>query len=154
MRCGHNIKWVNSTMTVWHLWNWPQMNPTYAWWWWVTNDLSNVFLRDGNKPFPDPTFIQVPWHNVSVTAWTKMLARAHKKTFVAIIGQFSTVFVSLGPEDLLNSLAPGRFEWNFRTCLNSLAPGRFEWNFRKVIFKLILLIDGWTLLMIRQHWFR
>ena len=25
----------------------------------------------------------------------------------------------------------------------TLAPGRFEWNFRYVIFKQILLIDGW-----------
>ena len=52
--------------------------------------------------------------------------------------------------------------------LNSLALGRFEWNFRKVIVKLILVIyDGsgisykiafsWLsldLLMISQHWFR
>ena len=28
-------------------------------------------------------------------------------------------------------------------CLNSLAPGKFEWNFRYVIFKQILVIDGW-----------
>ena len=28
------------------------------------------------------------------------------------------------------------------TVLNSFAPGRFEWNFRFVIFKRILLIDG------------
>ena len=27
--------------------------------------------------------------------------------------------------------------------LNSLTPGKFEWNFRYVIFKQILLIDGW-----------
>ena len=27
--------------------------------------------------------------------------------------------------------------------VNSLAPGKFEWNFRYVIFKQILLIDGW-----------
>ena len=27
--------------------------------------------------------------------------------------------------------------------INSLAPGKFEWNFRHVIFKQILLIDGW-----------
>ena len=27
--------------------------------------------------------------------------------------------------------------------LNSLAPGKFEWNFIYVIFKLILVIDGW-----------
>ena len=26
---------------------------------------------------------------------------------------------------------------------NSLAPGKFEWNFRHVIFKQILAIDGW-----------
>ena len=26
---------------------------------------------------------------------------------------------------------------------NSLAPGKFEWNFRRVIFKQILVIDGW-----------
>ena len=28
-------------------------------------------------------------------------------------------------------------------CVNSLAPGRFEWNFRHVIFKQILVIDDW-----------
>ena len=28
-------------------------------------------------------------------------------------------------------------------CLNSLAPGKFEWNFRHVIFKPILVVDGW-----------
>ena len=38
-----------------------------------------------------------------------------------------------------NSLAPGRCGW----YLNSLAPRRFERNFRKVIFKLILVIDVW-----------
>ena len=27
--------------------------------------------------------------------------------------------------------------------INSLAPGKFEWNFRYVIFKQILVIDGW-----------
>ena len=26
---------------------------------------------------------------------------------------------------------------------NSLSPGKFEWNFRHVIFKQILVIDGW-----------
>ena len=27
--------------------------------------------------------------------------------------------------------------------INSLAPGKFEWNFRHLIFKQILVIDGW-----------
>ena len=26
---------------------------------------------------------------------------------------------------------------------NSLAPGKFDWNFRSVIFKQNLVIDGW-----------
>ena len=32
--------------------------------------------------------------------------------------------------------------WGF-LFINSLAPGKFEWNFRHVIFKLILVIAGW-----------
>ena len=28
--------------------------------------------------------------------------------------------------------------------INSLAPGKFEWNFRHVIFKQIWVIDGWV----------
>ena len=39
-------------------------------------------------------------------------------------------------------LYPGTsFVMHFLT--NSLAPGKFEWNFRYVIFKWILVIDGW-----------
>ena len=34
-----------------------------------------------------------------------------------------------------------QFSLNF--ILNSLAPGKFEWNFRYVIFKQILVIDYW-----------
>ena len=30
-----------------------------------------------------------------------------------------------------------------KPLFNSLAPGKFEWNFRYVIFKWILVIDGW-----------
>ena len=54
------------------------------------------------------------------------------------------------------------------TVINSLAPGRFDWIFRSVIFKLILLIDGcgiscnWPQVIIAgpvwwsiiQHWSR
>ena len=48
--------------------------------------------------------------------------------------------------------------------VNSLAPGKFGWNFRHIIFKQVLVIDGWGIsseialiwmpLMISQHWFR
>ena len=35
--------------------------------------------------------------------------------------------------------------WYTGPCykINLLAPGKFEWNFRHVIFKWILVIDGW-----------
>ena len=29
--------------------------------------------------------------------------------------------------------------------LNSLAPGKFEWNFRYLIFQIISVIDGWSI---------
>ena len=31
----------------------------------------------------------------------------------------------------------------FCSLINALAPGKFEWNFRYVIVKWILVIDGW-----------
>ena len=44
-----------------------------------------------------------------------------------------------------NSVGCGE-KWPVQTAtkpINSLAPGKFEWNFRHVIFKQILVIDGW-----------
>ena len=44
------------------------------------------------------------------------------------------------------------------TNVNSLAPGKFKWNFRHVIFKEILVIDGWgisceiALIVTGLHW--
>ena len=35
--------------------------------------------------------------------------------------------------------------WSWQHWFNSLAPGRFQRNFRKVIFQLILVIDGWSI---------
>ena len=35
----------------------------------------------------------------------------------------------------------GLLHWHW--AVNSLAPGKFEWNFKSVIFKQILVIDGW-----------
>ena len=40
--------------------------------------------------------------------------------------------------------APNR--WQAITCtINSLAPGKFEWNFRYLIFQIISVIDGWVI---------
>ena len=42
-----------------------------------------------------------------------------------------------------------RKHWKYSTamwfCFNSLAPGKFEWNFRYLIFQMISVIDGWSI---------
>ena len=49
--------------------------------------------------------------------------------------------------------------WTHVVCtanmiINSLAPGRFEWNFKQVVFKLILVIDDWDISCeIALRWF-
>ena len=51
----------------------------------------------------------------------------------------------------MTSLLKQYHGWTRNTCFtlwwsiwfNSLAPGKFEWNFRYVIFKWMLVIDGW-----------
>ena len=50
--------------------------------------------------------------------------------------------VTLWPLVALLSWSP-IIESSHYNSLNSLAPGKFEWNFRHVIFKEILVIDGW-----------
>ena len=35
--------------------------------------------------------------------------------------------------------------WADELAFNSLAPGRFQFNFRKVIFKLTLVNGGWSI---------
>ena len=74
-------------------------------------------------------------------------------------------------DSMLHTLSAAIHAKNFFhiSYLIVLGPGRFELNFWQVIFKLILVIDGWsevslvnlpsdechwTLLMISQHWFR
>ena len=63
-------------------------------------------------------------------------------------------------------MAPGRCDSKSKSVISehmlqidSLAPGKFEWDFRHVIFKQILVIDGWgiswncpTMNVIRLHW--
>ena len=63
------------------------------------------------------------------------------------------LFVVPWQAGLFMSLADSEgFVWQPLACeslwsspLNSLAPRKFEWNFRHVIFKQILVIDGWCI---------
>ena len=45
--------------------------------------------------------------------------------------------------NIYNIYTHGRHPIGVFGNFNSLAPGKFEWNFRHVIFKQILVIDGW-----------
>ena len=48
-------------------------------------------------------------------------------------------FVIMGLAVRLNTAMNGSAD----KYLNSLAPGKFEWNFRYLIFQIILVVDGW-----------
>ena len=45
----------------------------------------------------------------------------------------------------LNKPQHKRVYFRGNAVFNSLAPGKFEWNFRHIIFKKILVIDGWDI---------
>ena len=46
-------------------------------------------------------------------------------------------------EDVGQYLSRVSIIWSSIVTLNSLVPGEFEWSFRYVIFKWIVVIDGW-----------
>ena len=49
---------------------------------------------------------------------------------------------SISPSSPSNATSCTPMSWKMKH-INSLAPGRFEYNFRQVILKLILVIGGW-----------
>ena len=73
--------------------------------------------------------------------WLPMRARWCRVSFVSWTDQCSTLTNwPLGDVTIIKKC-------NFLACfmdwyLNSLTPGRFQWNFRNIIFKLILVTDG------------
>ena len=69
----------------------------------------------------------LPWHNLlpcTSISYIQRLKEPKSSTMLA----FAYIF-----------WAPVCHYWH----VDSLAPGKFEWNFRHVIFKQILVIDGW-----------
>ena len=58
---------------------------------------------------------------------------------------WKVIFVCLGTSESVHRLFYYlTFRTTLRGCLiNPLAPGKFEWYFKYVIFKQILVIDGW-----------
>ena len=58
---------------------------------------------------------------------------------VSMIGKGSSHQQDVSKSRFIDSLYPS----TENKIVNSLAPGKFEWNFRHVILKRILVIDGW-----------
>ena len=76
--------------------------------------------------------------------WNSMEYHSQLKHF--IIQLFNSIFYcinSTAQVTVLLSYDKRGTTLTWLVWLNSLAPGKFEWNFRYVIFKQILVIDGW-----------
>ena len=104
-----------------------------------------AWRRPGHKPLSEPMMVSLPTH-ISVTRpqWVKYAHNGPK--FSSGVYSFDAFFEAGSswhhygwyshkfPKYSMN------LEWE---TLNSLAPGKSEWNFRYVIFQGILVIDGW-----------
>ena len=66
----------------------------------------------------------------------------HKKTLWDALIIYNSVSSLIEAQDAntLNGCLYCNFLWQ---VINSLAPGKFEWNFRCLIFQIISMIDGW-----------
>ena len=95
--------------------------------WWVTIKLH---LIEAAKKMAD--ILQNTFSNAF--SWKKNV----RITIKFYLRLFSRVQLTISQQGLGDGLLPKRWQ-----AINSLAPGKFEWNFRHVIFKQILVIDGW-----------
>ena len=73
---------------------------------------------------------------IMLQATDSHLIDKHNLQFIIIYTQSLLLQVCIKPHHSLWACETGKL-------LNSLSPGKFEWNFRHVIFKRILVIDGW-----------
>ena len=87
----------------------------------------NTTVKTGYRPKPSNPAIKVFWHSFQGKVyWNTQCAQDINTQVVFGMYTFEITAISLR-------------EWR----VNSLTHGKFEWNFRYVIFKRILVIDGW-----------
>ena len=60
-----------------------------------------------------------------------------------LIFQIQTAYTETHPAPSGRETLASQADLERYFTVNSLTPGKFEWNFRHVIFKQILVIDGW-----------
>ena len=84
---------------------------------------------------------------MSITYGSARLCRRKNACRLAIRVGFQTVWNLFMTRCVINchKLCPKPVYTDSFRQFNSLAPGRFERNFRKLIFQLILVIDGWSI---------
>ena len=74
--------------------------------------------------------------------WAKTTARRDEKQLNA--SYFRSLRYTFDCEDIERSTATViTLLQDYRAHLRSLAPGKFEWNFRYLILQIISVIDGW-----------
>ena len=83
---------------------------------------------------------------VGLSLWMPSQFRIFKKpvvkSFQSSYTKYYSTFSEWATESMLHldELKSHKVSWFY---FNSLSPGKFEWNFRHVIFKQIVMIDGW-----------
>ena len=81
-----------------------------------------AWRRPGDKPLSEPMIVNLPTHIcVTLPQWIKC-------SFIRSCGTFLNAF---------------SVEMCSISTIKTLAPGRFDWNFRQVIFKITLANVGW-----------
>ena len=135
----------------------------------------SILLPSLNAGVPEPTggsFI-----GASDNQWMNHVGCRQK---ISVASKELTHWGLVMPDSIINVMAPSHYvDCKMAAilfgpqCVNSLAPRKFEWKFRYVIWRIISVIDGWSIscelalrwmsldltndkstLMINQHWFR
>ena len=142
---------------------------------WIHSQIYAIDLRGKCDLYQNNSQLSFLWCHMTVTLSQITSSRAvctttdNKENIKAL---YYLLFVRATPHDQWIPLTKG--QWKAFPChntimihrLNSLAPGRFQFNFRKVILKLTWMVAEVslmtlpsdechkTLLMISQHWFK
>ena len=128
------------------LWNCPQMNVTGSYWscqYWFRQLLGAIRQQATtctNLDTDQCHHIASLSHNELTLQGSGTFGISHKIQVYTVWLHF--VFVFLGC-----AISSSESKEYLTIFFNSLAPGRFEWNFRYIIFKLMLMIDGWGILV-------
>ena len=82
-------------------------------------------------------------------SWSRHCTSRHgfgcvRQTICIVVPELiSSIWVKQNPRYVIQNVNISSIIFKTTQHVNSLAPGKFEWNFREIIFKQILVIHGW-----------